>query len=141
MEEQIKAYKESIRNHEVENAVLAEKLSNFKNTFLDMNLQVRVFNVIKIDSWVNKPTEITFGQSEDDTFVMKVKNSVKEFFINIEDIESVQPIDKNKIEVHYMHEGKAKIMKLIINELIMDQFIQTYHDYSQKSIQVANNVK
>ena len=72
---------------------------------------------------------------------MKVKNSVKEFFINIEDIESVQPIDKNKIEVHYMHEGKAKIMKLIINELIMEQFIQTYHDYSQKSIQVANNVK
>ena len=47
--------------------------------------------------------DITFGQDKNNNFVMKLDDGNSASLVNIEDIESVKQLSKNKLEIYYMY--------------------------------------
>lgn len=96
------AFKEGIHKHEVDSGKLAQKLAEYKNALLEINLKIQVYHCEKIGI-VNKDIDITFGKTDENRFVMKITDDKnKSDLINIEDVEYMKAIEGNLIEIKYM---------------------------------------
>lgn len=134
------SYKDCLHRHEIENAKLAQKLAEYKNMLIDMNTKVHIFHVTKVNSLMNKEIDITFGEASDGSIIMKVSYDKNEWFVNIEDVEYAKEIENGKIEIGYMRNSKKKKMIILINELIVEQFIQVYKDFFAKNMKKINGI-
>ena len=90
----LESYKVSLSRHEVESAELARKLAELKNAIIETNMVIQSFKCEKIGALFNNDIEITFGRTDDDEYVMIVKEDNDQEYINVEDIEYLKTNDK-----------------------------------------------
>ena len=90
----IESYKESLSRHEVESSELARKLAELKNAIIETNMVIQSFKCEKIGAIFNTDIEITFGRTDDDEYVMILKEDDLQEYINVEDIEFMRTNDK-----------------------------------------------
>lgn len=111
-------FKEAIHKHEVESGKLAQKLAEYKNALIESNLKIQVYHCEKIGI-VNKDIDITFGETNENRFVMKITDDKhRSDLINIEDVEYMKVIEANLIEIKYM------VILYYINYSSIQKFIQ-----------------
>ena len=141
LEEEKKNYLEKIHQQEVNGIKLAQKLSEYKNLLIELNTKIQIFHVQRINTFTKSDMDITFGQDKNNNFVMKIDDGNSASLVNIEDIESVKQLDKNKLEINYMYNSKKYKINIIIDELIIDQFITAYNDFYLRSVKEKNNIE
>jgi hypothetical protein len=90
----ILTYKDNLRRHEVESAELARKLAELKNAIIEANIVIQTFRGEKVGSVFNSDLEITFGRTDDDEYVMTLKEDGENVYINVEDVEYLKPSEK-----------------------------------------------
>ena len=141
LEEEKKNNLEKIHQQEVNGIKLAQKLSEYKNLLIELNTKIQIFHVQRINTFTKSDMDITFGQDKNNNFVMKLDDGNSASLVNIEDIESVKQLDKNKLEIYYMYNSKKYKINIIIDELIIDQFITAYNDFYLRSVKEKNNIE
>jgi hypothetical protein len=92
----IASYKESLSRHEIESASLARKLAELKNAIIESNIVIQTFKCEKVGSFYNSRLELTFGRTESNDYVMKLKDEDegKEEYVDVEDIEYLKLNEK-----------------------------------------------
>jgi chromosome segregation ATPase len=90
----ILTYKDNLRRHEVESAELARKLAELKNAIIEANIVIQTFRGEKVGSVFNSILEITFGRTDDDEYVMILKEDGENIYINVEDVEYLKSSEK-----------------------------------------------
>ena len=125
---------------------MALKLTEYKTGILTMNLRNQVFHVKKaglIQQIAHSEIDIIFYRENFGNFYMKIednKNNVE--IVNILDVESVKISDKkkNKVDISYMYKSKKINLSVLVHELVVDQFIDTYKNFYQESMKSQNKV-
>ena len=141
LEEEKKNNLERIHQQEINGIKLAQKLTEYKNLLIQINTKIQIFHVQRINTFTKSEMDITFGQDKNNNFVMKIDDGNSASLVNIEDIESVKQLDKNILEIKYMFNSKKYKINIIIDELIIDQFITAYNDFYLRSVKEKNNIK
>ena len=141
LEEEKKNNLEKIHQQEINGIKLAQKLTEYKNLLIQINTKIQIFHVQRINTFTKSEMDITFGQDKNNNFVMKIDDGDSASLVNIEDIESVKQLDKNKLEIKYMFNSKKYKINIIVDELIIDQFITAYNDFYLRSVKEKNNIK
>jgi hypothetical protein len=141
LEEEKKNNLEKIHQQEINGIKLAQKLTEYKNLLIELNTKIQIFHVQRINTFTKSEMDITFGQDKNNNFVMKIDDGDSASLVNIEDIESVKQLDKNKLEIKYMFNSKKYKINIIVDELIIDQFITAYNDFYLRSVKEKNNIK
>ena len=141
LEEEKKNNLERIHQQEINGIKLAQKLTEYKNLLIQINTKIQIFHVQRINTFTKSEMDITFGQDKNNNFVMKIDDGDSASLVNIEDIESVKQLDKNKLEIKYMFNSKKYKINIIVDELIIDQFITAYNDFYLRSVKEKNNIK
>ena len=136
------AYKESILQHEINEGKMAQKLAELKNDLLQLNLRNQIYHVKKVGIISSNEIVIIFGKDKKGNYVMRIDEKSKTDLINILDIESVNQVEKtkNKVEIKYMYKGKKHTMNILVDELIIDQFIEAYKNFYAESMKVQNHI-
>ena len=128
-------YKERLHQYKIDEIILGEKLAEYKNTIIKMNTKVQIYHVIKIGLISNSIMDITFGQDKNNNYVMRIDDDNKKVeLINILDVDYFKQIGKDKVEMSYMYESKKKTISVIVDELIIDQFIDAYKNFFAEAI-------
>jgi hypothetical protein len=98
------SYKDTLLKHEKQSAEMARKLAEFKNAIIESSLIAYIFKCQKLGTIFNSNVEVTFGQTEEDEYVMVIREEEDELFINIEDIDSITRSEKfaDLIEICYL---------------------------------------
>jgi hypothetical protein len=86
--------KESLQRHEIESSELARKLAELKNAIIETNMVIQNFKCEKVGALFNSDIEITFGRTDDDEYVMIVREDENQEYINVEDIEYLKTNEK-----------------------------------------------
>ena len=135
-------FKDSIYNHEIDSGKMAQKLAEFKNMVLNLNLRNQVFHVKKLGLISNNELDIIFGKDKEGNFVMRIDEKNNSDLINILDVESVSQNDKkkDKVDINYMYKSKKYHISVLVNELIVDQFIDAYKNFYSESMKRQNKV-
>ena len=141
LEEEKKNNLEKIHQQEINGIKLAQKLTEYKNLLIELNTKIQIFHVQRINTFTKSEMDITFGKDKNNNFVMKIDDGNSASLVNIEDIESVKQLDKNILEIKYMFNSKKYKINIIIDELIIDQFITAYNDFYLRSVKEKNNIK
>jgi hypothetical protein len=97
-------YKENLSRHEIESSEMARKLAELKNAIIESNMVIQTFRCEKVGNFFNDNIDITFGRTDENEYVMIVKEDNYEEFVNVEDIDHMKTNDKFKdmIDVCYM---------------------------------------
>jgi len=90
----ISSYKESLQRHEIESAELARKLAELKNAIIESNLVITHFQGEKIGTFFNDSLELIFGRTEENEYVMIMKDKNGEEYIDLQDIDYIKLSDK-----------------------------------------------
>ena len=138
--EENQTYKESLLTHEMDNGKLAQKLAEYKNILLKVNLRNQIYHVTKIGFVNNTEINIIFGQDKEGNYVMRLDEGEDEWLINIQDVEYVKVVDKNKVEIRYMYNAKKYCMTVIVSELVIDQFVDAYKNFYAESMKKQNKI-
>jgi chromosome segregation ATPase len=103
-EKVVNGYQESIMRHEKESAELARKLAELKNAILEGNMVIQSFKCEKVGTIFNSTIQITFGRTDDDEYVMIIKEDDKDEYVNVEDIEYLKSNGKSIdiVEICYL---------------------------------------
>ena len=135
-------YKDSIYKHEIDAGKMAQKLAEFKNIILSMNLRNQVFHVKKVGLISHSEMDIIFGKYKSDVYIMRIDEKNSSDIINILDVESVSQNDKkkNKVDIIYMLKSKKYNISVLVNELIVDQFIEAYKNFYSESMKLQNKI-
>ena len=135
-------FKDSIYTHEINSGKMAQKLAEFKNMVLNLNLRNQVFHVKKLGLISHNDIDIIFGKDKDGNYVMRIDEKNNSDLINILDVESVSQNskNKNKVDISYMHKSKKYNISVLVNELIVDQFIDAYKIFYSESMKRQNKV-
>ena len=135
-------FKENLSRHEVESAGLAQKLAELKNAIIEANMVVQTFKGEKVGSYFNTNIEITFGRTDDDEYVMTLKEDGDKQYINVEDVEYLKSNDKfmDMVDICYLKNGKSIKFSFLIDSQYVPKIQQTFKDYLQKSIKTNNNL-
>ena len=141
LEEEKKNNLEKIHQQEINGIKLAQKLTEYKNLLIELNTKIQIFHVQRINTFTKSEMDITFGKDKNNNFVMKIDDGNSASLVNIEDIESVKQLDKNILEIKYMFNSKKYKINIIVDELIIDQFITAYNDFYLRSVKEKNNIK
>ena len=144
--EENKKLKENVKTLESNSTKMALKLTEYKTGILTMNLRNQVFHVKKaglIQQIAHSEIDIIFYRENFGNFYMKIednKNNVE--IVNILDVESVKISDKkkNKVDISYMYKSKKINLSVLVHELVVDQFIDTYKNFYQESMKSQNKV-
>ena len=144
--EENKTLKESVKTLELNSGKMALKLTEYKTGILTMNLRNQVFHVKKaglIQQIAHSEIDIIFYRENFGNFYMKIednKNNVE--IVNILDVESVKISDKkkNKVDISYMYKSKKINLSVLVHELVVDLFIDTYKNFYQESMKSQNKV-
>ena len=137
-----KTYKDSIYLHEADAGKMAQKLAEYKNMLIKMNLRNQMYHVKKVGLVSNSEIDIIFGQDKDKNYVMRIDEKGKTEMINIQDVESVNRIDtkKNKVEISYMYKAKKYCINVLVDELVIDQFVEAYKNFYSESMKNQNKI-
>ena len=129
-------YKDSIYTHEVNSGKMAQKLAEYKNIILNMSLRNQVFHVKKVGLISQNEMDIIFGKDKNGNYVMRIDEKNNSEMIDILDVESVNQKEKkkNRIDISYMYKSKKYHISVLVNELIVDQFLDAYKNYYSESI-------
>ena len=129
-------YKDSIYTHEVNSGKMAQKLAEYKNIILNMSLRNQVFHVKKVGLISQNEMDIIFGKDKNGNYVMRIDEKNNSEMIDILDVESVNQNEKkkNRIDISYMYKSKKHHISVLVNELIVDQFLDAYKNYYSESI-------
>ena len=129
-------YKDSIYTHEVNSGKMAQKLAEYKNIILNMSLRNQVFHVKKVGLISQNEMDIIFGKDKNGNYVMRIDEKNNSEMIDIFDVESVNQNEKkkNRIDISYMYKSKKYHISVLVNELIVDQFLDAYKNYYSESI-------
>lgn len=90
----VASLKESLQRHEVESSELARKLAELKNAIIETNMVIQNFKCEKVGALFNSDIEITFGRTDDDEYVMILREEENQEYINVEDIEYLKTNEK-----------------------------------------------
>jgi chromosome segregation ATPase len=121
---------------------MALKLTDYKNMVMEMNLRNQVFHVKKAGLISHNEIDIIFYKNKDGVYVMRIDEKNNSDFINILDVESVNQSDKkkNKVDISYMHKSKKFNLSVLVNELVIDQFVDAYKNFYSESMKSQNKV-
>ena len=135
-------YKDSIYNHELNSGKMAQKLAEYKNIIISMNLRNQVFHVKKLGLISHNEIDIIFGKGQNGNYVMRIDEKNNSEMINILDVESFFQNDKkkNKVDISYMYKSKKYNISVLVNELIVDQFIEAYKNFYSESMKLQNKI-
>ena len=137
---EIEFYKKEIKKYEENSIKMAQKLSELKSLYIKVNLRNQMYHVKMIGFISSQEIDIIFGRGEDGNYVMRIDKNDEMEIINIQDIESIIKVNssKNEVEIKYMHEGKKITMWVLVPELVVDQFVETYKIFYFESIKNQN---
>ena len=137
-----KTYKDSIYLHEADAGKMAQKLAEYKNMLIKVNLRNQMYHVKKVGIVSNTEIDIIFGQDKDKNYVMRIDEKGKTEMINIQDVESVNRVDskKNKVEISYMYKAKKYCINVLVDELVIDQFVEAYKNFYSESMKNQNKI-
>ena len=135
-------YKDSIYTHESNAGKMAQKLAEYKNLLLTMSLRNQVFHVKKVGLISHNEIDIIFGKGQDGNYVMRIDEKNNSDLINILDVESVNQSEKkkNKVDISYMYKSKKFNITVLVNELVVDQFVDAYKNFYSESMKLQNKV-
>ena len=131
-----KTYQDSIYMHESDARKMAEKLSEYKNMLIQINLRTQIYHVRKIGMVSSNEMDIIFGKDKNGNYIMRIDEKNKSEMINIQDVESINIIDikKNKVEINYMNKAKKYTITVVVDGLIIDQFVEAYKNFYSQSM-------
>ena len=134
--------KDSIYKHEEDARKMAQELAEYKNAILNMNLRNQVFHVKKVGLISHNEIDIIFGKGVDGNYVMRIDEKNNSDMINILDVESVNQNDKkkNKVDISYMYKSKKYNISVLVNELVVDQFVDAYKNFYSESMKLQNKI-
>ena len=121
---------------------MAQKLAEYKNIIISMNLRNQVFHVKKLGILSHNEIDIIFGKGQGGNYVMRIDEKNNSEMINILDVESLNQNDKkkNKVDIIYMYKSKKYNISVLVNELIVDQFIEAYKNFYSESMKLQNKI-
>ena len=131
-----KTYKDTICLHEIDAGKMAQKLAEYKNSLIKVNLRNQVYHVKKVGLVSSTEIDVIFTQDKDGNYIMRIDEKGNSDIINIQDVESINLVDKkkNKVEISYMYKAKKYSYNVIVNELIIDQFVEAYKNFYSESM-------
>lgn len=137
-----KTYKDSIALHEIDEGKMAQKLAEYKNKLIKVNLRNQIFHVKKCGLVSSNGIDIIFGQDKEGNYVMRIDEKDKIEVINIQDVESVNIVDtkKNKVEICYMYKAKKYRINVLVDELIIEQIVEAYKNFYSESMKKQNKI-
>ncbi len=138
----IDSYKKEIEKHEENSVKMAKKLTELKSLYVKVNLRNQMYHVKRVGIISSPEIDIIFGRGEDGNYVMRIDKKDGMEIVNIQDVESVNRINinKNKVEIKYMHKGKKITMNVLVPELVVDQFVETYKIFYFESMKNQNQI-
>ena len=136
------SYKKKIENLEENSLKMAQKLSELKSLNIKANLRNQVYHVKRVGIIKSPEIDIIFGKGEEGNYVMRLDCKEGMEVINIQDVESVNRVknSKNKVEIKYMNKGKKKTMNVLVNEVVVEQFVEAYKVFYFESMKSENQV-
>ena len=140
--EENQEYKDRLSIYQSNATKMAEKLTEYKNMLIKVNLRNQMFHVIKLGLISNSDIDIYFGQDKDGNYVMRIDDKDDIELINIEDVEYITRLDenKNKVQISYMFQSKKIKINVLVDDYIIEQFLETYRNFYSESVKVKNRV-
>lgn len=141
--EENQEYKDSIALHQSDATKMAEKLAEYKSMLMKVNLRNQMFHVIKIGLISNIDIDIYFGQDKDGNYVMRIDEKDSVELINILDVDYIKQVDKtnkNKVQISYMSQSKRIRFNVIVDDYVIDQFVEAYSNFYSESVKVQNKI-
>ena len=135
-------YKQTISRHEVDLGKMAKKLSELKNLYIKVNLRNQLFHVKKVGLLSNTEIDIIFGRDDEGNYVMRIDEKDHKELMNIQDVEYVNRIEgsKNKVEIGYMYKAKKYKITVLVDELVVEQFVEAYKIFYLESMKDQNKI-
>ena len=135
-------YKKEIKRHEIDSVKMAQKLSELKSLYIKVNLRNQMYHVKKVGFISYEEIDIIFGKGEEGNYVMRIDSKDGMEIVNIQDVESINRVNnsKNKVEIKYMLNGKKYEISIIVPELVVDQFVETYKIFYFESMKYQNEI-
>jgi chromosome segregation ATPase len=128
-------YRERLHQHQIDETILGEKLAEYKNVLIKINTKVQIYQVLKVGLISNSRLDITFGQDKDNNYVMRIDDDSKRVeLVNMLDVDYFKQIGDDKVEISYMYESKKKTFTVIVEEIIIDQFMDAYKNLFSEAI-------
>ena len=141
--EENQEYKDNIALHQSDAVKMAEKLAEYKNMLIKINLRNQMFHVIKVGLLSNIDIDIYFGQDKDGNYVMRIDEKDNVELINILDVDYIKQVDKNnknKVQISYMSKSKRIRTNVIVDDYVIEQFIEAYRNFYSESVKVQNKI-
>ena len=134
--------KESKTSLETNATKMALKLTEYKNMVLDMNLRNQVFHVKKAGLISHNEIDIIFYKTKEGDYIMRIDEKNNSDNINILDVEFVKQSqkNKNKVDISYMYKSKKYNLSVIVNELVVQQFVDAYKNFYSESMKSQNKL-
>ena len=127
--------RERLHQHQIDETILGEKLAEYKNVIIKINTKVQIYQVLKIGLFSNSRMDITFGQDKDNNYVMRIDDDSRRVeLINMLDVDYFKQVADDKVEITYMYESKKKTITVIVEEIIIDQFLDAYKNFFSEAI-------
>ena len=130
------SYKKKISNLEENSIKMAKKLSDIKSLYIKVNLRNQMYHVKKIGYLSYEEIDIIFGKGEEGNYVMSIESKDGMEIVNIQDVESVNRVNnsKNRVDIKYMLNGKKIYISVLVPEIVVEQFVETYKIFYFESI-------
>ena len=130
------SYKKKISNLEENSIKMAKKLSDIKSLYIKVNLRNQMYHVKKVGYLSYEEIDIIFGKGEEGNYVMSIESKDGMEIVNIQDVESVNRVNnsKNRVDIKYMLNGKKIYISVLVPEIVVEQFVETYKIFYFESI-------
>ena len=140
--EENETYRQAILRHEEDSGKMAQKLAELKNLYIRVNLRNQMFHVKKEGLLSNTEIDIIFGKGKNGNYVMRIDEKDQTELMNIQDVEFVNRVEgsKNKVEISYMYQAKKYYIIVLVDELIVDQFVEAYKIFYLESMKDQNQI-
>ena len=142
LSEENESNKQAILRHEINSGKMAQKLAELKSLYIKVNLRNQMFHVKKEGLISNTEIDIIFGKDDEGNYVMRIDDKNHKELINIQDVESINRVEnsKNRVEISYMYKAKKYNMTVVVDELIVEQFVEAYKIFYWESMKDQNKI-
>ena len=142
LKEKNELYKKEVERHELDSVKMAQKLTELKSLYIKVNLRNQMYHVKKNGLLSSEEIDIIFGKGDEGNYVMRIDSKEGMQIVNIQDVESVNRVNnsKNKVEIKYMHNGKKYAINVLVPDVVVEQFVETYKIFYFESMKNQNEV-
>ena len=108
----------------------------------EVDLRNQLFHVKKVGLLSNTEIDIIFGRDDEGNYVMRIDEKDHKELMNIQDVEYVNRIEgsKNKVEIGYMYKAKKYKITVLVDELVVEQFVEAYKIFYLESMKDQNKI-